>query len=135
MDSVQTFGLRVWSAAGRAAMVKVAKKRWAKVRKEAKNVKRSNSDATILRGGTSCRQDLDSRDHYALAALDDGRRLSYEIAEVVAMHFCLYACAPANGRFRAVHVTELPAASAKSFCRLSARYASSTSAGITGHTS
>lgn len=88
MDSVQTFGLRVWSAAGGAAMVKVAKKRWAKVRKEAKNVKRSNSDATILRGGTTCRQDFDSRDHYALAALGDGRRLIYEIAEVVAMDFC-----------------------------------------------
>jgi len=36
MDSVQTFGLRVLSAAGRAAMVKAAKKRWAKVRKQAK---------------------------------------------------------------------------------------------------
>ncbi len=88
MDSVQTFGLRVWSAAGRAAMVKAAKKRWAKVRKEAKNVKGSNSDATILRGGTTCGQGLDSRDHYALAALGDGRRLIYEIAEVVAMDFC-----------------------------------------------
>ena len=136
MDSVQTFGLRVWSAAGRAAMVKAAKKRWAKMRKEAKNVKRSNSDATILRGGTRCRQDIDSRDHYALAALGDGRRLIYEIAEVPAMDFCLYASAPANGRFRAVHVTELPAESdAKSFCRLSARYASSAPAGIAGHTS
>jgi hypothetical protein len=41
--------------------------------------------------------------------LGDGRRLIHEIAEVVAMDFCLYASAPANGRFRAVHVTELPA--------------------------
>jgi hypothetical protein len=31
---------RVLSAAGRAAMVKAAKKRWAKVRKQAKNVAR-----------------------------------------------------------------------------------------------
>ena len=38
MDFVQTFGLHVLSAAGRAAIVKAAKKRWAKVRKRARKV-------------------------------------------------------------------------------------------------
>jgi hypothetical protein len=81
--------MRVLSAAGRAAIVKAAKKRWSKVRKQAKNVANSRGAENTSRSAPYLKCDVSGTSDIALdTAREPFRRGFWGLRSVVRRRWC-----------------------------------------------